>query len=106
MKSRERQQIGLKLSPLAAEKLVEFLVTISPKAKGLSCAILKKYDSNVQKVQIPQLFVLSGRALSNGRQISEAHLPLNNLASVTADAVDNRKRAAKTRKSETECSRT
>jgi hypothetical protein len=40
MKSRERQQIGLTLSPLVAEKLVQFLVAIFPKAKGLSCATL------------------------------------------------------------------
>jgi hypothetical protein len=42
MKSRERQQIGLKHSPLTAEKLVGFLMAIFPKAEGLSCATLKK----------------------------------------------------------------
>jgi hypothetical protein len=36
MKSRERQQIGLKLSPLIAKKLVKFLVAIFPKAQRLS----------------------------------------------------------------------
>jgi hypothetical protein len=37
MKSRDRQQIGLKLSPLAVEKLVEFLAAIFPLEEGLSC---------------------------------------------------------------------
>jgi hypothetical protein len=77
MKSRERQQIGLKLSPLAAEKLVEFLVTIFPKAKGLSCATLNKYDQTSRKSQY--LNYSYSAALSNGRQISEAHVPLNNM---------------------------
>jgi hypothetical protein len=40
MKSRDRQQIGLKPSPLIAEKLVEFLVAIFPRGKAVGGAMI------------------------------------------------------------------
>jgi hypothetical protein len=78
MKSRERQQIGLKLSPLAAEKLVEFLVTIFSKSQRLESRPLRNM---IKPPESPNTSTIRTQreSVEKWTTNSEAHLPLNNL---------------------------